>query len=158
MRRMMVLGVLAIVLVIGSATIGQAGGDVREPSSRQRSSGVEAQMVKLERWADRYSIREKVSCDTLKCLNGYLSRLSKDTEAFEDFVNGFINTWNSCFRVNPLTRYGSLDNTFGYIFDVGDGTTFKVTALDYSFDPTTEPFRYFMSWRIAAACPVGEPA
>lgn len=156
MRKMMVLGAMALVLVLGSTTIGLAEGDV-QPSAKQRST-LGAQMLRFERWVERYSTREKVDCDTLTCLNSYLTRLSKDTARFEKFVNNFIDTWESCFRVNPLTQYGTYGETSGFVFDFGDGTTTLWPALAYTFDPTTEPFRYFMSWRTAAACPVGEPA
>ena len=158
MRRMMAMGALALVLVLGSATIGHAGGsDVREPSTRQ-GTAVEERMIKFDRWVERFQTRAKVDCDTLTCLNNYLTRLSKDTAKFERFVNDFVDSWNDCIRINPLTRYGFLDGSEGYVYELPDGTTIKITAIDYTVDPVTEPFRYFMSWRTAAACPVLDPA
>jgi hypothetical protein len=68
-------------------------------------------------------------------------------------VNRFMKAFFRCTRIVEVTRYGSVDGTSGYEFvDAGTGVARLRTALDFTADPTTEPFRYFMLWQDSNFC------
>lgn len=68
-------------------------------------------------------------------------------------VNRFMKAFFRCTRIVEVTRYGSVDGTSGYEFvDAGTSVARLRTALDFTADPTTEPFRYFMLWQDSNFC------
>jgi hypothetical protein len=70
-------------------------------------------------------------------------------------VNRFMRSFFRCTRITEVTRYGDdpRGGTFGYLWDNGDGTpVFLTTALNYTIDPTTDPFNYFMLWQDTEFC------
>jgi hypothetical protein len=82
--------------------------------------------------------------DTIRCLEREIIN-----------VNKFMRFFFRCTRITEVTRYGQdpRGGTFGYLWDSGDGTpVFLTTALNYTIDPTTDPFNYFMLWRDTEQC------
>jgi hypothetical protein len=68
-------------------------------------------------------------------------------------VNRFMKAFFRCTRIVEVTRYGSVNGTSGYEFvDAGTDVARLRTALDFTADPTTEPFRYFMLWQDSNFC------
>jgi hypothetical protein len=70
-------------------------------------------------------------------------------------VNRFMRYFFSCTRISEVTQYGEAPRggTFGYVWDNGDDTpTFLTTALNYTIDPATDPFKYFMLWQNNERC------
>lgn len=172
MRRMMAAGVVALVVILLSAGVTQAGEEHRKTASPQRPT----QELGIDAWLDGMDARIQsapdvrsylpegpVNCGTLACLNRYLTQLVKGLNKFQDQMlkfkaeaTLFRKTFNTCFRIIPVTQYGDpTGGTFGYAFS-NDGTNFFLTsALDVTFEG--DPIgAYMMIWRIADACPVVE--
>jgi hypothetical protein len=80
--------------------------------------------------------------DTVRCL-----------EAEVINVNRFMKAFFRCTRIEEVTRYGSVDGSSGYEFvDANTSAPRLRTALDFTGDPTTESFRYFMLWQDSKFC------
>jgi hypothetical protein len=68
-------------------------------------------------------------------------------------VNRFMRAFFRCARIVEVSQYGSVDGTSGYEFVDADANVPRLTtALDFTVDPTTEPFRYFMLWQDTDVC------
>ena len=69
-------------------------------------------------------------------------------------LDKFVTKFFTCTDHTQLTQYGDpTTNTFGYVFDPGDGTaTFKTSALDLTVDTSTEPFLNYDVVRPTTAC------
>lgn len=68
-------------------------------------------------------------------------------------INRFMKAFFRCTRIVEVTRYGSVDGTSGYQFvDAGASLPRLRTALDFTADPTTDPFQYFMLWQDSNFC------
>jgi hypothetical protein len=90
-------------------------------------------------WPNQDALEETVRC------------LEDELRDFNRVMKGFFR----CVRIEEVTRYGSdpLGGTFGYVWDNGDGSPVILrTALDFTVDPTTEPFNFFMIWQGTEVC------
>ena len=89
-------------------------------------------------WPDQDALEDSVRCLEREIIN----------------VNKFMRYFFRCTRITQVTRYGEdpRGGTFGYLWDNGDGTFLLTTALNYTIDPTTDPFNYFMLWQDAEPC------
>ena len=67
--------------------------------------------------------RARVRCQSLRCINRTLTKLTKVLGALVD-----------CMSLEDVSYYGDPNGTFGYWFNNGDGTSdFMTTALDFTF-------------------------
>lgn len=95
---------------------------------------------------------------TQKTLNTSINKGDLDTfgdcmiklQKFADYtqdeltaLNKFITQFFNCTSYSQLTQYGDPAGTHGYVYDPGNGTTFKITALDFTFDIATDSFLNF---------------
>jgi len=172
MRRMLIAGVVALAVIIVTAGVTQAGsGNRRASTSGSRLEHVAPDLTsQLDELVSgipemRTFLPEgDVDCGTLRCLNRYLTQLLKGLNKFEDQMltfkadaTLFRKTFNTCFRIIPVTQYGEnpAGGTHGYVYSFPDNTFFKTTALDVTFG-TDVIGAYMMVWRIAPECPVTE--
>ncbi len=143
MRRVTIFGIVTILVVgITVATVNA------EPSNRPKRVSNEIQATApdpLREAAFSITAIEPPRCSVnqavdryIRCLNRYLTRLANG-------VNEALDTFDSFFRCTsylPITRYGLVDGTAGYVFDPGTGVTFKTTALDITEDTAVDPFSF----------------
>jgi hypothetical protein len=155
MRRTMLVAVVTAVVTstITSVTVSAASnGRDAAPSNRadRAESGARLPVIvdtkidcgvprRGEDWPNQDALEESV-----RCLEDELRN-----------VNRFMKVFFRCARILEVTRYGEdpEGGTFGYVWDNGDGSpVFLKTALDFTIDPTTEPFNYFMLWQDSEFC------
>lgn len=80
--------------------------------------------------------------DTIRCLEDEVIN-----------INRFMKVFFRCARIIEVTRNGSVDGTSGYEFvEAGANAPILRPALDFTADPATEPFRYFMLWQDTTFC------
>jgi hypothetical protein len=143
MRRWMALG-LGLILGLGLTATVQAQPTV----DTERATAIKADRVDGLRLALNTVRRiESPTCDVFddakvyqRCLNRYLSRLARN---INQAVADLNNLYNRCLVAIPVTQYG-IPPTEGYQYTAPDLTEFLTTSLDYTFDPATEGFRYFI--------------
>ena len=152
MRKVTIFG-LVTVLVVGvtMATVNA------EPSSPKREANTVQPRVpdRLRRAESSIRAIQPPTCDPrvavdryVKCLNRYLTKLANGVnEAIETF-----DTFFQCTSYLPVTQYGDLAGTFGYVFDPGTGVTFKTTGLDITEDLANDPFLNHYVVRPTARC------
>jgi hypothetical protein len=126
--------VVAIAVLVGIAAV-----IVSASPTRQMPSAV--QLRQQERFAKRLDAvrRAPVHCQTLKCLNKQLTKLSN----FVDFFYG-------CVVVYPVSQYGDTAGSQGYVYDPGGGDpTFDTAGIQYTLDKTTDAYRYMATFKKA---------
>jgi len=169
MRRIAVVGAVISLLVFGFGLAGNAQSSPKRPAA---SEDVRAQTTRMGnrvmRALDRIeSLAPHVKLCTEKQLRSSIKQADIDTfgecmislqefahftqdelSALDKFVNGFF----ACTSYSQLTQYGDPAGASGYVYDPGTGVTFKITALDYTFDTTTEPFLNFYVLKPTTKC------
>lgn len=152
MRRTLLLVLVTAVVtsLVTSVTVSAAtsGREASAPSDRNESLGARLPVI----------VDTKVDCgvpprgrdwpnqdaleDTIRCLEDEVIN-----------INRFMKAFFRCARILEITQYGSTDGTSGYEFvNPGATTPILTTAIDFTFDPTTEPFNFVMLWQNTSFC------
>jgi hypothetical protein len=142
MRRTMV-GVLTFTLVAGitGAVLAQ---ERREPSQPAAS----AERFRTEPLGEVTMLdpvrRKLVRCQTLKCINRTLTKVTNALNALTGAHNALAGAFN-CLQKTPVTQYGDPFSSFGYEFSPdavpNDVDTFPTSALDLTFPGDSVSFQ-----------------
>lgn len=151
MRRMLLVAVLTALVAsaITSVTVSAASsGDTARSDHGDRGVGVRLPVIvdttadcgvprQGQDWPNQDALEDSIRCLEDEVIN----------------INRFMRAFFRCARIVEVSRYGSIEGTSGYEFvDAGASVPRLTTALDYTVDPTTEPFRYFMLWQDTNFC------
>lgn len=181
MRRMLLVTSLVVAALLVSGAVGYAAGNRRPAAADQGRSrelrpalgAPDADVASLRAAIDRmprlgaYLPRAKVDCQTLECLNKFLTKLTKGLDAFEkdmldfqetmelflEFASAELDKWEKCIRIIQVSQYG-IPPTEGYEYSFPDNSIIKTGAIQFTLDPAIDAFKFMMIWRQAAACPV----
>ena len=151
MKRVAVFLAIVSLFVFGFGFNGNAQSP-RQPAGpaamRQRTSPVSdritSELKRIRSMAPNVSLCSTVTANSdvsklIDCLNR-VTKFAKSTQNELTSLNKFVNKFFNCTSYTQLTQFGDPQGTFGYVFDPGNGVTFKITALDLTEDIATQPF------------------
>ena len=114
------------------------------------------ELRRIQRLAPDVSLCSTVKANSdvsklIDCLNR-LTKFAKSTQSELDALNKFVTQFFGCTSYSQLTQYGDPLGSQGYVYDPGTGVTFKITALDFTFDVATEAFLNFYVLKPTIKC------
>jgi hypothetical protein len=152
MRRLIVMGTVTLLALASLAAVVRADAP-KTPAARDASPPME--QLAVPEFEPAAAV-PPFTCNPndpvqryLNCLNKYLNRLAKNLNStiadLRQTQNDLYNLY-ACFFAVPVTQYGEnpYGGSHGYVYGFSDGSAFLTTALDYTMDPATEWFDYFL--------------
>jgi hypothetical protein len=132
MKRLIAVGAAAALLAGGANAIaaGDAERKVAPQSGSAQTSPIDERMAQLRK-ASALAQSAKVKCQTLRCVNGSLTKLARAAIAFD--------TAFGCMQKVGLTQYSN------YVITDGQGNFFQTTGLDYT-EPGATPSNTFLTF------------
>lgn len=153
MRRLALAAITAVVLGGLTIAVNASPTDQRKRATSEEGASTPEFAKQVARVADATKLA-KISppkCNVnqevtkyVKCINKYLIKLANGVEDALDAISQLVAA--DCLVAVPVTQYGdSATQLFGYVWNPGGGApTFLTSALDYTEDPTTTDFNWFV--------------